>query len=911
MSKLSKATIRALFPEGDFWALMIDASSKLQVQRTHVLLLQAFLQIPSNGYLIQTQLEKFLLLKECFTNEADIFEELNAFFDTAKMVLREAEGFMSSYKHVSVEKVIKAISKPETTSKEVEDFIEQKMLSHFSPMNFQTERKLFYFLFYPYVDDSYTRTDELLGNYEAINKLKAYVFNYLAIGFSVEHETRLHDSLYRAITHREKHYFNEHLELDNLYLMSSAEEILETLKSKIGVLNTYLSNTKKLDQLIIEYSNLVFGDSASINQITREEMKEVVQDARETITAFASFFRAMISLSDYDADGRKRGTKREGADRKKRFGFAYLSSAHGLYHQEESVVSNIKNNNTKMQKLYLLRECNLNESDGMTMLIDDEPPCKIKNPAVKVLSGKSKHHHLALSAQFLLVGEPVSSIKTAFTEIIDQLKVALSCSFDDFAKHMKTLLPLLIFLMTGRKVKTINITLDMQKFRRDVVSLQANGREICLPISAYPYKLAAYPEIYVPIHNEVLTLKLPIFMQSLLSKTLSRFIAEGCTEILCNNLEGALSIVYQNKQIDSIEDFIFKSLLKSAQGDLWLSSLIHNQVKSVAQTQMHYASCKPSTIQRVFNSHLKTLSGSTSRITEQLHDYRIGSKFYIQEERVGQLIRLIRVLIRINQRHFNRNILFAPDMVHIFNLLNFYTDFILSFVTGTRSVEDPYIKPENINIHCWTVVNDKNMYDGYNTRWVYVPEEVRFHLTEFEKIRREFLLRLTSRKQMKGVFNARPKNKPKHEYEGFAKEHDLFLFRTMSIAGSSDSFRFTPTPYQRTTAILFAEKAFKHFKVKSPFPLAALKTNSNRHYLRGKLLDSEVDPYYIDCYLGHWHIGTEPWGKHSIFNIENYQLQLSKAIDSIVTDLKLKSISFIEGKRRNKSSLAFQDERHE
>jgi hypothetical protein len=203
------------------------------------------------------------------------------------------------------------------------------------------------------------------------------------------------------------------------------------------------------------------------------------------------------------------------------------------------------------------------------------------------------------------------------------------------------------------------------------------------------------------------------------------------------------------------------------------------------------------------------------------------------------------------------------------------------------------------------------MYDGYNTRWVYVPEEVRFHLTEFEKIRREFLLRLTSRKQMKGVFNARPKNKPKHEYEGFAKEHDLFLFRTMSIAGSSDSFRFTPTPYQRTTAILFAEKAFKHFKVKSPFPLAALKTNSNRHYLRGKLLDSEVDPYYIDCYLGHWHIGTEPWGKHSIFNIENYQLQLSKAIDSIVTDLKLKSISFIEGKRRNKSSLAFQDERHE
>lgn len=914
--KLTKAAIRNLFPVGDFWELMIDASSKLQAQRDRVILLKDFLQIPSNGYLIQTQLEKFLFLKEGFTNEADIFGELNSFFDTATLVLREAEDCMSSYKHVSVEKVIKAISKPETTSKDVEEFIEQKLLSNFSPMNFQTERKLNFFLFYPYVYDESMITDELLASFEVINKLKAYAFNYLAVGFKGEHNTKLHDALYRAISHREKHYFNEHLELDNFYLMSSAEEILETLKNKKNVLNKSLLDPKKINQLITEYTALLYGDSKSSNKITTEEMLNVIQDAKETLTALSSFFKAVIEPDSQKKGKQREGTK-EGADRKRRFGFAYVSDENGFYHEEGSIISNKKIKNAKIEKLYLLRESNLNESDGLTYLVDEELPCKVKNPMVKISSSKSKHHHLALSAQFLMVGSPVSAIKNAFSKIINQLNMALSYSLDDFIKHVKTLLPLLIFFSTGRIIKFVKLIPDGKKLGQDAVSLRANGRELCLPISAYPYKLIAHPDIYVPVHNEFLTLKLPIFMKILISKISTRLISEGYKEISVMNFDGALGIININQSTDQIEGFILKSLLKSAHGDLWLSALIHNQVKSVGRTQMHYASCRPSIVQRVFNQHIETISGVGARITEHQHNYRIGSKFYIREERVVQLIRSIKFLIRINQRRFNKNILFTPDMVHSFNLLNFYTDFILSFVTGTRSVEDPYIKPENINIHGWTVVNDKNMYDGYNTRWVYVPVEVRSHLVEFEKIRREFLIRLTNRQQMKGVFNAEPKKKskhedePKHEYEKFAKKHDLFLFRTMSIQDSTDSFRFTPTPYQRTTALVFAEKAFKHFNVKPTFPLKALKTNSNRHYLRGRLLDTNVDPYYIDCYLGHWHIGTEPWGRHSIFNMESYQAQLSRAIELMVLDLKLKSISFIAGKRRHKSSLDFKDKCHE
>ena len=203
-----------------------------------------------------------------------------------------------------------------------------------------------------------------------------------------------------------------------------------------------------------------------------------------------------------------------------------------------------------------------------------------------------------------------------------------------------------------------------------------------------------------------------------------------------------------------------------------------------------------------------------------------------------------------------------------------------AFSGGIRNITNPIINPYEVSQQGIYRVNDKNKFDGFNTRMVYVPPELIDLLKQYWQIKQQLIRYLKHQKQFK------KKN------QEVAKDHHIF------VLDLSKKGKIQLHPYKRNRCrdeiAKMAKEQAKHFGFKKRhlklFDLMrGIKTNVNRHYLRGRLLELDVPGYFIDAYLGHWHTGTQPWGSMSLFHKELYFKMMKATLPKILSELGFKS----------------------
>jgi len=70
-------------------------------------------------------------------------------------------------------------------------------------------------------------------------------------------------------------------------------------------------------------------------------------------------------------------------------------------------------------------------------------------------------------------------------------------------------------------------------------------------------------------------------------------------------------------------------------------------------------------------------------------------------------------------------------------------------------------------------------------------------------------------------------------------------------------------------------------------PYIPLQANFYRCFMRTNLIERGCPSEIVDCWMGHWHIGQEPWGKYSSYSIVQYINMIKQHLLPILNELGL------------------------
>jgi hypothetical protein len=886
----------------NFWDEFLLNLFESDITKGEVRAFKQFIQAPNNGFMLQNILTSFLGLEEGFDDKRHINKRLKSFFATARLLNKLAEPIFLNHVQCNIDTYLsqlKQVNQRITITPELlQVFVEDFLFTGYQGDVYKGKSPLYIALFYPYVVPD--ARDALSDGLEAINIIKAHAFNLLSSGQQNKNIEESHKALYYASTRLISSNYVEHLRLDDLFRLTTAEDFSDSISLKIQEIKEALNSEVLLASLAKEY------DNAIITVTLKSSVDNLLYLRR-----FFNYFIVNEGNENKDDHGPGVAGKREKYNTSLgivRLGRSEYNSSY--YHE---VKNNHRIKKTKVLINSSIKEGVTGESLAESIIVDTSPPCNQSNPSIKVMSARSRNHHIALHNQH--IGYTISPIelKSHFVKTIELLS-----SSDQHEVRLG--ISLMLFLLTSREFSGIYVcgNVNDDKAYEKAITLNSECDLLSLPITFYSYKtLRPNPNVYEYTNQKYIILRLP----SLVSESLKYAL------ITINHQQGILDNLPKQKSLESylcsnndevskrpssVSQSIFYYYLKASDGDLWLASLITGEVKNIANTQRHYASCKLERVESLLVNYLKQMFNpdelqylSLKTITSNAHRKRVGSPVFIKEAVLQEFNQMLFQKIQEKISVLGKAKVSSFELVDLFNVLCFYTDLMIAFSTGMRNVIDPYIRHDDITLTGWTRINDKNLYDGYNTRFVFVPEVVRTHLRAFEEVRAYIIRQLTTRKVIKGIVKAKHEStndltRIVNDDHHFALKNSLFLF--VSLRQARPDGRNVPhvtlREYTRAQAfevlqpLIFPGHKNGSIDFKPKFHLRDFKTNMNRHYLRGKLMDKGVTPTYIDAYLGHWHLGTEPWGRRSMFSMTDYQEQLSAAISDIVHRLDFKAITW-------------------
>ena len=240
---------------------------------------------------------------------------------------------------------------------------------------------------------------------------------------------------------------------------------------------------------------------------------------------------------------------------------------------------------------------------------------------------------------------------------------------------------------------------------------------------------------------------------------------------------------------------------------------------------------------------IQTAPASSAPIEQlSLEAPRVGSKLRVRHEVMRDVIRAIRQQLQI----FRKSIAFGDTWRRCHNLLTAYSQLMVMWGTGYRAVRDPLSHDCDFNATRGAlIINDKSGEGFEHSRVVWLPQIVAAQLTHYQRHREAACFRLG--------------------YVAGTRENP-WLFAYLS---DDDRWK-EATPKQMTEQLDWA----------MTWPL-----NTNRHVLRSYLTECGVSGDVVDAFMGHWSMGSEPWGKYSALDPMYFKAEVLPHIERLLSDL--------------------------
>ncbi len=304
-----------------------------------------------------------------------------------------------------------------------------------------------------------------------------------------------------------------------------------------------------------------------------------------------------------------------------------------------------------------------------------------------------------------------------------------------------------------------------------------------------------------------------------------------------------------------ISHFLFNLLIDQTGGDLTSACLITAKHHFLGRTSLYYATYDRS---KLVNTYVKAVKTYCELINLECHSQLfdiptlnpkqeniwVGSDFCPTTKSVQNLVSHLK--LQITKRPKTNNL---KNIIKYHNAFTIYTQQMIAYATGIRAIKNPFANQDDIDWHSGLAsISDKDDEHLYHSRIAWLPEVVIKQLEHFIQHRK--LIIQQAKKIDKGL---RTSDLPFF----FLLNED---FEPLDLKPSSLS------PYLNTV-----------------FPLPA---NVNRRYVRSQLAGKGCPVEIIQCFMGHWARGEEPWSKHSSFSFAEYLRQIRKFIPPILKELR-------------------------
>lgn len=231
-------------------------------------------------------------------------------------------------------------------------------------------------------------------------------------------------------------------------------------------------------------------------------------------------------------------------------------------------------------------------------------------------------------------------------------------------------------------------------------------------------------------------------------------------------------------------------------------------------------------------------------------EYYLGSNICPHQDVVCKLV--ADMLARL--RYLRINYGCEDSFISYHNAYTAYCVMLLGFVSGYRSVRDPFSRVTDVDFSTgFVAISDKDDDDSYHSRLVWLPPLCIEQIKEYQAHR----LRVAS--------HIWPLN-PKVASQLSNAEESLPFFFFLDNRANPEDVRSTTCQ--------------KHVGWCYDLP-----HNTNRHFLRTNLREFKVPEEIVNAHLGHWDRGQEPFGRYSTLSPFDYK----QAIEAPLMELMMRS----------------------
>jgi hypothetical protein len=497
-----------------------------------------------------------------------------------------------------------------------------------------------------------------------------------------------------------------------------------------------------------------------------------------------------------------------------------------------------------------------------------------QNLDVTVNSGQRAIHYVETAHQYIY--SRISNL-----EINSLINVIVNVSSDKSSSlYLKVssifVLCVLLFSFNPRRPPYVTVS-DSDVMRENSVFLKSDGSLLSCPnfvtlnhSSEIYQRMVKYTFYAVPdclksiLKNLMIDLKLKFSIFENISK-----INEGLEKIFLAAELGHLSI-------HDVYKYSFQSLLSYANGDLWVVGKIGQHEDLVAKTQNHYSTIREQILIQVYENHVYSIFKEKPEVLIKKSNNNagyVGNEFTPTKRSLKKLFN--EIISCVNHILANNSLIKLPidQLVNVANLMAIYIDQMIAYSCATRDKEDNYIYPDSVDFEGFTWINDKNRSDGYHAHLGFVSDFLKSELMAYEQFKKLVVKRIvTSGRQTTRSLKA---------------DYGLLLLEPAQSRNVKVKVpRFCAVPFTRTRVVkLMSDSVRQNLKI-----LNQLKTNSNRHYIRSALIEKRANAEYIDAYLGHWQLGTEPWHKYSLFDPLDYRKTIKKYVLGIVSEISVEPL---------------------
>jgi len=335
--------------------------------------------------------------------------------------------------------------------------------------------------------------------------------------------------------------------------------------------------------------------------------------------------------------------------------------------------------------------------------------------------------------------------------------------------------------------------------------------------------------------------------------------------IYLSEIKKFLSMVNEKNRcrltIKKLEIAFFEYISHSRESDISRAILITGRNHQLGATALHYTSLPIKKLQKTCLTVFYDLCFDLNRAQSQgllLPDFKlpdkiaafVGSTVCPTQKTVKDLALSLIKRLDASRRQYDMTF---DRLCMVHNDMTVYTLCMLGFATGYRAVRNPILNNDQIDRTTGlAVISDKDYEDHYNSRLVWIPPDCIEQLDNFHlhclRMRNDLLqLNPQLREQLPEC----------DEFFIFKKNglKDIFVEAPKSISG-----------FLQKNVLIDGNQYL-------------LPLNANRHYLRSNLIQKKCPPDMVNCFMGHWELGEEPWSGFSSLSPMEFRSAMMKYLE--------------------------------